>query len=165
MPLKKIRGATLIEASLALLLVSTGILGLLGLLHRGIALQRQQHWQLLALEMADELIERMQLNAAHVAHYAQPWGVSQERGPGIDCREQACSGLSLAQWDVRLWRHRWAPLPQGDAHVAPLPDRPDWWVVQLAWRHEGPGDPTETPAWHSAPCPSGMRCQSVFFQP
>ena len=163
--MKQMRGATLIEASLALLLVSTGILGLLGLLHQGIALQRQQHWQLLAIELVDELVERMQLNAAHATHYAQPWGASQPRASGIDCRSQACNGLSLAQWDVMQWRQRWAPLPQGDVHVAPLPDRPEWWVAQVAWRDELADKHAQMPGWHSAPCPTGKRCQSLFFQP
>jgi len=164
MSVRFMRGATLIEATLALLLVSTGVLGMLGLLHQGLSLQRQQHWRLLAIELADELAERMQLNAANAVHYAQPWGTRLQHAD-IDCHARACTDVSWVQWDVSQWRQRIAQLPQGDVNVMPLHNQPDWWVVQVAWRDDREGYRPDIPDGHTAPCPAGMSCQPLFFQP
>ena len=164
MQLKRMQGFALMEAMAALLVLVLGILGLLWMHQQALVLQRQQLMRSVAMGIADDLAERMQLNAPQHAMYAKTWGaLSNPTGP--DCASTACSRPELAQWDMQqLQASLDSQLPEGDATVFALTGLSNWWGIAIAWR-----DATETYRTDAAagtpPCPAQMSCWRLFIRP
>lgn len=158
------QGAALIEALVALLVLTLGVLSLLWTHQQALVQQRQQLMRSVAMGIADDLAERMQLNAPQRAMYARTWGTS-PTSPSPDCSASACSRAELTAWDVQQLQHALqSQLPEGDAAVFALAGHPDWWGIVIAWRDAQETYRTDT-ASGSPPCPTGMSCWRLFFRP
>lgn len=96
-------GIGLTEFLIALLLFTTGALGLLS---SQLAGQRATHAALqrsVALSLAQDLLVRIEANPAAVAEYAgQELAASTRDRPEIDCRHSPCTPSELARFD--LWQ-------------------------------------------------------------
>lgn len=154
---------------MALLLLASGVLTLLWTHQQALALQRQQIMLAVAMGLADDLAERMQLNAPRSANYAKTWGVSTV-GPlssekSMDCAAQACSRAELALWDMQqVQQTLQSQLPEGDLTVFPLTDAPNWWGIVLAWRDDRMTYRTDGASGTPA-CPDNKSCWRLFFRP
>lgn len=158
------RGVSLLEALVALLLLASGVLASLWLQQLGLNTQRQQVNRSVAMGLADDLAERMRLNAGQVQRYSRSWA-SGAVGGAPDCAALACNRSDLAQWDMVQLQHALSTqLPEGDAAVFPLTGLPGWWGVLMAWRDSSESYRTDS-AWGSPPCPSAMSCWRLFFRP
>lgn len=158
------RGLALLEALIALLVLAAGVLSALWLQHRALQTQRQQLHRSLAMERADDLAERMRLNASQSPSYARTWGATSSPS-AADCTAQPCNRNQLAVWDLQqLQRHLSAQLPQGDAAIFPLSGHDGWWGVMVAWHDPDEHYRTDT-AWGSPACPSAMSCWRLIFRP
>lgn len=83
-PTKRLQvGMALLEALVALLILAFGVLGLLWMHQQALVQQRQQLMRSVAIGIADDLAERMHLNAAQHTLYAKAWGASAPAAP--DC--------------------------------------------------------------------------------
>lgn len=159
-------GVALLEALMALLLLASGVLTLLWTHQQALALQRQQVMRAVAMGLADDLAERMQLNAPRAADYAKAWGASAlGSGKLPDCAAQPCLRTELAQWDIQqVQQTLQTQLPEGDAAVFALSDAPGWWGIVLTWRDDRMTYRTDgvsgTPA-----CPDNKSCWRLFFRP
>ena len=157
------QGFALLDAALALALLSGGALALLWLGQQHLLSQRQQLARETALVLAQDLVERIHLNATQVQAYAQSWSARVANAP--DCQRSACNRSELALWDVQQWRQRVSTeLPQGDASVFAASSPEGWWGVVLAWHDDGEslrtdprGGTPERPATHS--------CWRLWFRP
>jgi type IV pilus assembly protein PilV len=159
-----VKGVALLEALVALLLLACGVLASLWLQHLGLQAQRQQVNRSIAMGLADDLAERMRLNAGQVQRYSRNWGTSAAGGTP-DCTALACSRSDLAQWDMAQLQHALSvQLPEGDAAVFALNGPVGWWGVVLAWRDSSEAYRTNT-AWGSPSCPAAMSCWRLFFRP
>jgi type IV pilus assembly protein PilV len=160
------RGVALLEALMALLLLASGVLALLWTHQQAVALQRQQVMRAVAMGLADDLAERMQLNAPRRADYAKTWGASAlGTGKPADCAAQPCLRSELAQWDMQqLQQTLQTQLPEGDAAVFALTDAPGWWGIVLAWRDDRMTYRTDG-ASGSPACPDNKSCWRLFFRP
>ena len=157
------RGFALLDAALALALLSGAALALLWLGQQHLLAQRQQLARDSALLLAQDLVERIHLNAAQVSAYAQGWSAVAASAP--DCQRNACSRSDLARWDVQQWRERVrSELPQGDASVFAASAPPGWWGVVLAWSDDGEGLRTDRRGG-TPECPSGHSCWRLWFRP
>lgn len=162
-------GVALMEALMALLMLTSGVLTLLWTHQQALALQRQQVMRAVAMGLADDLAERMQLNAPRVADYARTWGASaattgtSSKLP--DCAAQPCLRTELAQWDMQqVQQTLQAQLPEGDAAVFALTDAPGWWGIVLAWRDDRMSYRTDGASGTPA-CPDNKSCWRLFFRP
>lgn len=160
-------GFVLLEAVVALVILAFGILGLLWMHQQALFQQRQQVMRAIAMGIADDLAERMRLNAKQAAMYAKTWSTpgNSLATAAPNCRVATCTRQDLAAWDLQqLQLALQSQLPEGDATVFALPPAPDWWGIVIAWR-----DPTETyrtdTASGSPPCPSQMSCWRLFIRP
>jgi len=157
------RGIALLEALVALLILAFGVLGLLWMHQQALAQQRQQLMRSVAMGLADDLAERMHLNAAHRTLYAKAWGASAATGP--DCTTTPCSRQDLAAWDMQqLQLNLQSQLPEGDASVFALTDVAPWWGIVIAWRDVNETYRTDT-ASGTPPCPAQMSCWRLLFRP
>lgn len=155
-------GFALLEALFALALLGFGVLATLQLTQRDLRTQRQQLLREAAMGLAQDLSQRMQLNATQLSGYAQSW---QHRAvpTALSCQQTACSASQLALWDVQRWRARVASeLPQGDAAVFSN-DKGGWGIV-LAWQDEGESLRTDL-AHGTPPCPAKSSCWRLWIQP
>ena len=100
-------GFTLIEALIAFVILSVGLLGIVSLQ----ALSKQSTHQAVqrarAINMADSIIERIRINPAGLPTYdiglTAPKGVTPNSAPSPDCRSAACTPTQLADYDLWEW--------------------------------------------------------------
>ncbi|WP_310625271.1 type IV pilus modification protein PilV [Limnohabitans sp.] len=167
MQLNRVTGFALVEALVAMLVLAFGVLGLLWMHQHALVLQRQQLMRSVAAGIADDLAERMQLNAPQRAMYARTWGTSASATASAshNCAATACNRSELAQWDVQqLQTALQTQLPEGDAAVFNLADTPAWWGIVIAWRDATETYRTDTTAG-TPPCPAQMSCWRLFLRP
>ena len=156
-------GIALLEALVALVILAFGVLGLLWMHQQALAQQRQQLMRSVAIGTADDLAERMHVNAPQRALYAKAWSSATAAAP--DCAAAACTRQALATWDMQQWEQALqSQLPEGDAAVFALTDIPNWWGIVIAWRDVNETYRTDT-ASGSPPCPTQMSCWRLLFRP
>ena len=156
-------GIALVEALVALVVLAFGVIGLLWMHQQGLIQQRQQLMRSVAIGVADDMAERMRLNAQQRTLYAKAWGSATANSP--DCTSTACTRQELAMWDKQqLQLTLQSQLPEGDVAVFALTDTPDWWGIVIAWRDANETYRTDT-ASGSPPCPAQMSCWRLFFRP
>ena len=156
-------GMALIEALVALLMLTLGVLGLLWLHQQALLQQRQQLMRSVAAGIGDDLAERMRMNAAQRALYAKAWGNTQSAT--ADCTSVACARQELAAWDKQqLQLTVQSQLPEGDVAVFALSHATHWWGIVVAWRDHKETYRTDT-AFGTPPCPEQMSCWRLFFRP
>ena len=164
---KQAFGIVLLEALVALGVLAFGVLGLLWMHQQALIQQRQQLMRSVAMGIADDLAERIRLNAQQTAIYAKAWGGTNN---GItqtapDCIATACTRQDLAAWDLQqLQLSLQSQLTEGDAAVFALAAAPYWWGIVIAWRDTNETYRTDTGSG-SPPCPSQMSCWRLFFRP
>lgn len=157
------RGFALLDAALALALLSGGVLALLWLGQQHLLTQRQQLARETAILLAQDLVERIHLNATQVSRYAQAW--SAMTTAAADCQRSACTRTELADWDVQQWRQRVrTELAQGDASVFAASSAQGWWGVVLAWQDDGQSLRTD-PRGGTPECPAAHSCWRLWFRP
>jgi type IV pilus assembly protein PilV len=156
-------GMALLEALVALLVLTFGVLGLLWLQQQALLQQRQQLMRAVAAGIGDDLAERMRLNAPQRGRYAKAWGNSQ--GASSDCTTTACSRQDLAAWDLQeLQQTLQTQLPEGDVMVFALAEMSGWWGISVAWRDANETYRTDA-TFGTPPCPTHMSCWRLFFRP
>ena len=157
-------GVALLEALIALVILAFGVLGLLWMHQQALVQQRQQLMRSVATGIAEDLAERMRLNAQQRALYAKTWG-AQTANAAPDCTATACSRQDLAAWDMQqLQQALQSQLPEGDAVVFALTHVAGWWGIAIAWRDVNETYRTDTTAG-TPPCPAQMSCWRLFFRP
>jgi type IV pilus assembly protein PilV len=158
-----LQGMALLEALTALVILAFGVLGLLWMHQQALTQQRQQLMRSVATGIADDLAERMRLNAPQRAMYAKAWGNAATAAP--DCAATPCSRQDLAAWDMQqLQQTLQSQLPEGDAAVFTLTDAASWWGIVIAWRDANETYRTDT-ASGSPACPTQMSCWRLLFRP
>jgi type IV pilus assembly protein PilV len=156
-------GIALMEALVALVILAFGVLGLLWMHQKALTQQRQQLLRSVATGIADDLAERMRLNAPQRAMYAKVWGNATTAAP--DCTATACSRQDLATWDIQqLQKTLQTQLSEGDSAVFALTDAAGWWGIVIAWSDANETYRTDN-ASGSPACPAQMSCWRLFFRP
>lgn len=112
-------GVSLIEVLIALLVLSVGILGMVALQTRTLALERETHLRSQASNLAYDLGDRMRANATALEDYALGLG------------DDAPQGGSLASEDLQDWLgDLQASLPRGEGGVDIQGDEA---LITVAW--------------------------------
>jgi len=173
------RGVSLIESLVALLILALGVLGLAGLQAGTLAQARNANARAAAVQMANDLMERMRLNAGMARQlpavsiaslYEIDWGVLSEKAP--DCHSRPCTGAELARHDLSQWKQSWQTvLPGADARVFHSRTDPTQLGVMLGWSDVGttpfsqPDLPVAEGDDNEAQCPTGFTCHLVYVRP
>ncbi|MDT0635401.1 type IV pilus modification protein PilV [Spectribacter hydrogenoxidans] len=121
------RGFTLLEALIALVVVSIGLLGLLGLQAVSLSNTHVSATRTTANDAAKDIAERMRSNLAGVDanHYADIDHPSAGKAPGFDCVDSSCSAQQMATVDAYAWDQSiGAQLPNGRGRVDCLDNDP-----------------------------------------
>lgn len=101
------RGFTLIEALIAFVILSVGLLGIVSLQAMAKTSQHLALQHTRAVTLADAIVERIRVNPAGMAVYnigtGSPVGVAPSSEPNPDCRSAACTPDQLAAHDLWAW--------------------------------------------------------------
>lgn len=129
------KGISLIESLVALLVLALGILGMAGLQTRTLIESRSTNSRSIAIDMTDDLSERIQFNSgarlAPVNPYLVNFGAA---GATPNCFNASCTPAQTAQLDIAQWKNTIAALlPGGDAAVFQLPNDNTQLGVLISW--------------------------------
>jgi type IV pilus assembly protein PilV len=97
-------GFTLIEALIAFVILSVGLLGIVSLQALSKQSQHQAVQRARAIMMADGIVERIRINPGGLAEYVTgttPVSITSEPSP--DCQATACDPNELADHDLWAW--------------------------------------------------------------
>jgi type IV pilus assembly protein PilV len=187
------RGTSLIESLVAMVVLSLGVLGLLGVQLRTMVNNQAANHMATAARLTDSLMERIKsnpdaarsLNAEFVParpldgaqwswleNYETAWGSTATvptTGSG-NCDTDFCSAAQRATWDINRWKQAIAQsLPNGDGLVLVSPDDVRQLVVIVGWRANEQG---ESPLVISIPgvtaptqCGTTHACYAAYGQP
>lgn len=142
---RRVRGVTLIEVLVALVIVAVGLLGLAGLQVRGLSIQKDAHGRAIATQLALDLADRMRANRVPGAltppseyTFSASYATALPTSP-TDCAAVVCNEAEQAQYDLARWLARVREsLPGGWAHVAPIENTENrTWNVTLLWTETG----------------------------
>ena len=186
------RGVSLIEALVAWLVLALGIMGMAGIQIRTLVESRTTNSRALALQMADDLLERMQgnstirLNPPVVNPYVVGWGAF--AAPPVDCVTHVCDGAQLAAFDLAQWKISLTRvLPAGDAQVFQSDTDKAQFGVLIGWteiqaKNQGQAVDAEAILYSDASairnaanavgtgvagvaCPAGKVCHLIYIRP
>lgn len=187
-------GTSLIESLVAMVVLSLGVLGLLGAQLRTMVNNQSANHMATAARLADSLFERIKSNpnaalslsaAFNTARpldsvqwdwldtYKVEWGsttVVPSTGSG-NCDTDFCTPTQRATWDINRWKQAVTQsLPSGDGSVLVSPDDPRQMIVIIGWRANEQG--TTSPLVISIPgvtaptqCGTTHACYAAYGQP
>lgn len=100
-------GFTLLEVLVAFLILSVGLLGVVGLMVNSKVSQHQAVQRTRAVELADAMVERIRINPAAIATYnigLSALGATEDASePSPDCASSSCTPTQLAAHDLWSW--------------------------------------------------------------
>ena len=134
-PFSRQRGISLIESLVALLVLALGVLGMAGLQTRTLVESRSTNSRSVAIDMVDDLSERIQFNTGARLLPVNPYVVNFGAvGAAPNCFNAVCSPAQTAQLDLAQWKQTIAALlPGGDAAVFLLPNDNTQIGVLISW--------------------------------
>lgn len=186
------RGVSLIEALVALLVLALGIMGMAGIQTRTLVESRTTNSRAIALQMADDLLDRMQanspirINPPAASPYLAAWGAV--AAAPVDCFNAACNGAQLAAFDLVQWKASLARvLPGGDARVFQSNTDNAQFGVLIGWNETQAKNQAEATGAQATlftdaiairdaanavgtgvagvACPAGLICHLVYIRP
>ena len=140
---RHIRGISMVEALVALVVISVGMLGIAGLYLSSLQAGRSANLRMRAVNLASEMADRIRANrdgkiAYNLANGATP--------SAVNCSAGDCTPIQLAQSDQNIWvtaiRDTRLGLPGANAggaiafieNAGPIPDR---YEITVTWRESG----------------------------
>lgn len=175
-------GFALIEAMVAVVVLSLGILGILGVQLRTLADTQTSVRRAQAIRLIEDLSERMKVNPnalGNLNSYVVGWGTA---GSPPDCKTATCDSQNLALSDIRQWKQLVQnTLPTADANVFQVVDETvannrRQLGVMIRWRENERADGTasENAAYKgifspdatgtAATCAAGYSCHLQYIQ-
>lgn len=143
------RGVSIVEALVALVVLSVGMLGIAGLYLESVRSNRTAHARTSAVQLVNDLADRIRANRGAEAGYeVMPQGTV----PAVwttDCGAAvSCSPAQMAVYDLRSWYNQvQATLPTGSDGVVPQVSvdhinganvsTSDRYLITVAWKEPG----------------------------
>ena len=182
------RGITLLESLVSIVVLSLGVLGVLGVQLRTLADTQTGVRRAQAVRLIEDLSERIKVSPDginNIGAYTAAWNVD-ITGAVANCVTTACTSAQLAAYDRNNWVNATRTLlPRGDANVFVVPDEAGAVAgrrqlgVMVSWREseksaskaDGTADSTYSAATAVAStgganvsCPAGTTCHLQYIQ-
>lgn len=139
------RGFTLIEALVALLVLSVGLIGVAALHGQGLNASRTAFYRTQAVNLSADMADRIRLNrTAGTAYENAP--ADRNCDPNTGGAPADCSSVELAEHDLFVWGDLVAELlPDGDGSVS-VDDTttPTTYTITITWTEVGAGTMTHS---------------------
>lgn len=172
-------GIAMVEALVALLVLALGVLGMAGLQTRTVAETRTTNARSVAIQLTEDIAERIRLNVGARALAVNPYVVAfgANPAPPQDCNLVNCNPANLAAFDINQWKNTVAAsIEGGDAQIYWSPNDPTQFGVLMGWRANVSNRADEDRANYTAPvqintnvagaiCPPELTCHLVMLRP
>lgn len=130
------RGFTLVEAMVALVVLSVGMIGMAALHGQGLSASRTAVYRTQAVTLVSDIADRIRANRLGQAAYE---GAGADNGCGIN----DCTPAQMAAHDLLVWRNRVEeilPNAEGKGEVAFDPNTlPPSYTITVGWDEVGQG--------------------------
>lgn len=128
------KGFSLVEVLITLVIMSVGMLGIIGLYVQSMQAGRTSLYRHQAVTLAGDVADRIRANPLAGATYTTPEGDNKMCvGGGIDC-----SSTDMALNDILLWQAQAVDtLPRGSVSVVFTPGIPATYLITIAWEEPG----------------------------
>lgn len=173
---RSMRGASLVEVLISVLLAATGLLAMVGANVASVRYSKMSQYRGTATMLASDLAERMRANSKGLASYTVSANfVAQSTLPAVnsscDGYSNNCTASTMAAYDLANWRRLVrSQLPEGSVSVVPtnVVAAADVW---LSWRDPAvaaPDDNTTDARNYAKECPpsfssdKSVRC--IYFR-
>jgi type IV pilus assembly protein PilV len=137
------RGVSLVEALVALVVMSVGMLGIASLYVTSLQSNRTALMRTQAVTVVNDMADRIRANSRGRANYKTADYVPGTPGTTNDCKD-TCSPSELAKSDLAAWIASYQPLfPQGTVGMVDYTEgdsKPDVYHIALSWPEAGQGD-------------------------
>jgi len=129
-------GFSLIEAMVALVVVSVGMIGIAGLYGQGLSAGRTALYRTQAVNLAADMADRIRVNRLGGANYNGPAANNNCDPPGA----VNCSPALMAAHDLFVWTNQvQLQLPNGVGAVQVLGTSPPTYTITVTWQETGLG--------------------------
>jgi type IV pilus assembly protein PilV len=134
-------GFTMVEALVALVVLSIGLLGIAALLLKSLQSGRTATYRTQAVNFAADLADRIRMNRTAAAAYGTLYADVEVDVPACDTTG-GCTDADLAATDLSRWKARLAQLlPNGEGQVVVTPPlaagEPTNYVITVRWAEAG----------------------------
>lgn len=137
-------GITMLEVLVAIVVLSFGLLGMLGLIVNSLKMTSSSHYRTIAAQELTAMAEAINANPVLIANYAPPGNTPNY----TNCLGTAgCATADLPQTDYALWRSNLARLLPGGSGVVCLDQTPAD-GNSAAFQCSGTGRPTIKICWN-----------------
>jgi type IV pilus assembly protein PilV len=144
-------GFTLVEALVALVVLSIGLLGIAALYLDSLRAGRTAIYRTQAVNLASDIADRIRANRdAPVASYNVAFGVPSAVTPSCE-NTTGCTPEALAATDVARWKEAIGgvdlsgvlvgALPEGDGQIVVTAGTPNLYVITIQWSEPGEDAP------------------------
>lgn len=129
---KRIRGFSLIEVLVSLLIISLGIVGVMRLQTQSLKTNQSAYFRTQADILSRDIVARMYANRDE----ARKGSYTAQAKPNVvvDCLVNECSSAQMANWDLLQWFQRLErDLPEASAELVNLPGDTTRYLITLRW--------------------------------
>jgi type IV pilus assembly protein PilV len=134
-------GFSLVEAMVALLVISTGMIGVAAMFGQGLGASRNALYRTQAVHLVADMGDRIRVNRlGGLAYNNDPADRSCDPGGDTDCTPQ-----QMAEHDLWVWEPRVAQmLPAGVGTVVVVDGTPPTYTITVRWQESGFGETAHT---------------------
>jgi len=139
-----VRGISIVEALVALVVISVGMLGIAGLYLSSLQASRSANLRVQAVNLATDMADHIRSNKRGLANYK---ATATDKGAAHDCATATCTPKDTAENDIYVWKQAIsATLPANAngkltytdvADVVPTRKEPDRVEIVVTWREAG----------------------------
>ncbi len=133
-PLVSQRGLSLLEAMIALVIISVGLLGIAALQINALKQNNSAYWHSKAVWIAHDMAERMRANSSVTNDYI---GIDTATPYAQDCQAAPCTPAQMVVADAADWKAMVETLPSGRGIIRnPVANETE---IAVMWDDEGTG--------------------------
>jgi type IV pilus assembly protein PilV len=140
----RMRGVSIVEVLVALVIISVGMLGIAGLYLSSLQASRSANLRLQAVNLATDMADHIRANKRGMANYK---ATASDKGTSHDCTKAVCNPKDLAENDIYLWKLAISAALPANANgtltytdvavVDPKRPPPDYCEILVTWREAG----------------------------
>jgi type IV pilus assembly protein PilV len=135
----RMTGVSIVEALVALVVISVGMLGIAGLYLTSLQAGRSANLRVQALNLTSDLADRIRSNRLGLDEYE---AAAKDTGKAHDCATKRCTPADVAENDIFVWKAAITEALPANANgtvdfidnAAPAPDR---YEIRVTWREAG----------------------------
>jgi type IV pilus assembly protein PilV len=141
------QGLSLLEAMIALVIISVGLLGIAALQINALKQNNSAYWHSKAVWIAHDMAERMRANNSAIGAYHT---IDTANAYAQDCETTACTPANMVIADAAEWKAMVETLPAGRGTISqPTTGKTE---ITVMWDDEGKGGTN---------CSNGLTCYTI----